>query len=373
MNDEYQEIIRALAFDFVMYGAIRPHYEYAEKFLSKVQTIRNILTRHIDEIREEIRRRGGSIHEFEKVRKKRVHVSKNKAQGRPWEKKSEIDEREITLEEMFSIANGHKRIDKSDVKALRKVSYSLDVKHPIALVMSSDWHFGSLGVTYTKLENDIRFFLENSKYLKMLMVGDIIENCISFPSEEDVLSQVFSPKEMRIFLEKLFDKMAPHIAAMWYGNHDIGRDLRQFGDSFVMRIAKQFEIPFVGGPGPIELNIGNEQYLGFVSHHPKGYSMYNKLHGAIRWLRENCPNAEFVTIAHKHQPAYSWVIEYNRLIHFFALGTYNTGPEYGFRRYGGGGAVGTPALVLWPDEHRTQAFPNVEDAVFFIKALIGEK
>lgn len=253
----------------------------------------------------------------------------------------------------------------------------IPIDKPIAVALTADWHFGSLGVDYDSWEKDIKFFLDTDR-LYEIAVGDLINNFIRFPTVQPILDQVIQPQHQKLFLEAVFLELVNlgKIIACAAGNHDIEFDKRIIGTSQIQEYISRL-VPFSKGKGFVQLTVGDERYTILLMHKERFHSYRNALHGTKREYEITYP-ADIVVTAHTHVPAFEMYHHYDlpRSLgmgfggetYLVKTGTYLVDDEYS-KRFWGAGIIGTPTVVLFPDHHEMVMFSNAERAVQFMNAV----
>jgi len=255
---------------------------------------------------------------------------------------------------------------------------------PVGIIFSADWHLGSVGVDYERYVADLEFLLAHPDDLKIITVGDLIDNFVRFRSAEAVLQQIASPKLQVQLLRKIADALVASgqfLAAGW-GNHDVTRDEQIIGHSPVAQLLAK-RVAYFDGKGLIILRVGPSRekavkYTIQLVHKPPGKSMYDPNWGGKKLYRTKFP-ADISVTAHLHKPAWQVDSHYEEArglgFHFggrrisIACGTYKTDDPYA-RRYYTEGRIGAPTVLLWPDHHRMEVFGSAEAAMVFKAGLL---
>jgi len=230
----------------------------------------------------------------------------------------------------------------------------------VAVLFSADWHTGSVAVDYEALQSNLETIL-NTDRVYMITVGDLIDNFRSFRSLQPVLSQIISPKEQKTILQSIlseFVKKKKWLAACW-GNHDIERDERLYGESTVKELLSR-SIDYFNGKGTLNLIVGKQKYKIKMAHQFKGYSMYNPNHPQNRELKWYSPDADVIVSAHRHQPACQNFYEYGQPKCLIQTGTFQTDDGFAKRWYGKG-IIGIPTVMFRPDKHYCFVYPSLNE------------
>ena len=238
---------------------------------------------------------------------------------------------------------------------------------PIMVANMADFHLGGAGCDHAQWADDYEYLLATPD-LYAVFNGDLIENCISFPDQRGVVTQVLSPEEQDELIFQALEALEQKhkVLAVTAGNHDHLRDARLVGRSFMAKSCSRLSIPFFHGYGVITLLVGKnrdtaQRYTLTASHTGLGNSIYNKVHGAARlWMRTL---TDIVFTAHKHQPCISQDYEHGRVRVLAQAGTLNTEAEYAHYKYKGGGVAAWPTVVLRPDRHHIDVYMTPRAAV----------
>lgn len=250
----------------------------------------------------------------------------------------------------------HQRTSSSQDKAT--IEIKTDKK--IAVLFSADWHTGSVAVNYEELEANLELIL-NTDRVYMVTVGDLVDNFRTFRSLTPVLAQIASPREQRTILESIlkeFFKKNKWLAACW-GNHDVERDEKIYGESTIKDLLSE-NLNYFNGKGVLNLIIGKQKYKIKMAHQFKGYSMYNPNHPQNRELKWYSPDADVIVSAHRHQPACQNFYEYGQPKCLIQTGTFQIDDGFAKRWYGKG-IIGIPTVMFRPDKHYCFVYPSLNE------------
>lgn len=288
----------------------------------------------------------------------------------------------VELEAFLDHLAERKNFEENEFPTEDRLDIFIKSDKPVPIVFSSDWHLGSIGVDYEHFKADYGFILAHPE-VKIITVGDLIDNFVRFKSAEAILQQVCNPRMQHKLLFKIATRLAKTkqlLAATW-GNHDVERDEHILGQSMLAQTLAA-ATHFFDGRGLIVLKVGPTieeamTYTILLTHTPPGKSMYDKNYGGKRLYREHFP-ADVIVTAHFHSPAIQQDDHYGvaREAGFnfggpritIACGTYKTKDAYS-RRYWSEGKVGAPTVLFWHNQQRMAAFKSAEDAVIYTKGL----
>jgi len=266
----------------------------------------------------------------------------------------------INWREWFDNLQKRQELHQKTSSSQDEATVKIETEKKIAVVFSADWHMGSVSVDYKELQHNLDTIL-NTDRVYMITVGDLIDNFRSFRSLQPILSQIASPKEQRIILSSILNEFIQKkkwIAACW-GNHDIERDERLYGESTIKNLLSEHLIYF-NGKGTLNLIVGKEKYIIRLSHEFKGHSIYNPNHPMNRELKWNAPFADVIVGAHRHQPAVQWFYEYGKPKCLIQVGTFQTDDGYA-KRWWTPGIIGVPTVVFHPDKHFVFVYPSLNE------------
>jgi len=240
----------------------------------------------------------------------------------------------------------HQRTSFSQDEAM--IEINTDKK--IAVCFSADWHTGSVAVDYNQLQSNLETILDTDR-VYMITVGDLIDNFRHFNSLMPILSVLYA------ILNEFFSKKK-WLCACW-GNHDIERDEKLYGQSPVKEMLAK-KLIYFNGKGTLKLKVGEEIYIIRMSHRLPGNSIHNPNHPQARELRWNAPEADVIVSAHRHEPAIQNFYEYGRPKCLIQTGTFQTDDGYA-KRYYSKGIVAVPTVVFYPNKHFCFAYPSLDE------------
>jgi hypothetical protein len=261
----------------------------------------------------------------------------------------------------------HKASSKQDVATIR-----INSTKPIALVLTADWHLGSVSCDYNSFLRNHEFIL-NTDGIYMGVVGDTIDNFYQFNNAHAILQQVIPPAKQRRLLGEIFHALLEKNKLLFvgYGNHET-RDEKWFGDNLVARMIED-KIPYFSGKGIVKLYVGDQIYTILVSHKTGSNSKINTLYGAKMEYGRYFPSNIVVT-AHTHVPAIESYYHYGAadrmgmpfggLTWLVKTGTYNIDDGFSKRFYDHG-VVCDPTIVLFSRQHKMVPFMSAQDAIMF--------
>jgi len=265
----------------------------------------------------------------------------------------------VDWREWFNNFREHQKLHQRISTSQDQATIELKEEKPI-ICFSGDFHMGSVATDYDELQENLEIIL-NTKGVYLITVGDLIDNFKIFGDLMPILSQIISPKEQKGILCSIvaeFVEKKKWLAACW-GNHDVMRDERIFGESPVKEILGEHFIYF-NGKGTLRLLMGKQEYEIILAHSLAGYSMWNPNHSMARQMRWFTPTADVICAGHKHQPAIQTFYAYGMRKNLIQVGTFLTDDTYSKRWYERG-VVGTPAVVFHSNRHECVVYPSLKE------------
>ena len=250
----------------------------------------------------------------------------------------------------------HQRTSSSQDEATIRI----DTDKKIYLAFSGDWHMGSLSISYDELRYNLQTILDTDR-VYIVTVGDLVDNFRSFRSLQPILSQIVTPRDQGTILQAILDEFLRKkkwLAACW-GNHDIERDEKIYGESPIKNLLSK-NLVYFNGKGTLNLIVGEQKYVIRISHYFKGYSIYNPNHSMNRELKWYAPFADVIVGAHKHQPAIQTFYSYGKRKVLIQVGSFQTDDGFS-KRFWTKGIIGVPTVVFRPDRHEVFAYPSLDE------------
>ena len=248
----------------------------------------------------------------------------------------------------------------------------LETDRPIAVTFTADWHLGSGATDHRQWREDMEFLL-NTDGLYCAVLGDEINNVVTFRNLAEVLSQVIPVDLQRDLLRGIVTEMIAKGKLLFttWSNHVDEFDERLIGQCLLADLRRAQGVPHLDGMGLVRLVVGQETYTILATHKVRYRSYLNALHGAKRLYQLEFP-ADVVVAAHDHQPGHE---EYNHYglarelgygfggtSWLIACSTYKLASAWA-RRYYGEGVLKRETAVFWPDRHRIEVFDDALSAV----------
>jgi len=285
--------------------------------------------------------------------------------GMPFVEDEKYSKKEITKtqwREFFDNINVMKEAQLAEKTSVSYAKINLDVEQPIILTFSGCWHVGSRGTDYKLLREYIELILDTDN-VYLCLLGDEIENFFKFYTQEANEQQIVPPGIQRKLFTKIINELREKnklLFSVW-SNHVGQREEKLLGYSPTEELFRG--VTFFDGKGTLDLTVGEELYKLFVVHKTRTTSVDNPCLGMKTELKRYSmyDRYDIVASAHLHYPYLS--VEYmpEKTI-FLKAGTFKTDDLYA-RRNWREGIVGAPAIILYPNEHKTIAFENLKSAI----------
>lgn len=242
---------------------------------------------------------------------------------------------------------------------------------PIAILLNSDAHYGSIGVNYQLLEKHLDI-IENTPNMYVAFNGDEADffNAIKHPSgmaENPVPPQI----QARTIAGKITDMdRQSKVAVLSHGNHNDFGSLggQDFYDSFLAEL----QAPIFTKGGLLTMLVGKQKYRMVMNHTYWGRSKINITNAPKRLLEyEGNGTCDIGWVGHTHQSSYEHFQKGKNQYLAIVSGTYKTQDAWAAKRgIGGRGSNPGITLMLWPNEKRMECFKDIEQAEEYLKALI---
>jgi len=255
---------------------------------------------------------------------------------------------------------------------------NIQTEKPIAIIFSSDIHFGSVHTNIAEIKNILNILLENDNVF-LLVNGDFIDN-FEVPVPKLLLtginSQILSPAKQREFYKDFLELLSEHkkIIAVVIGNHE------EFsGQNPYIQTLFQYQVPVGINRLLLNLKLNEIEYKIAMVHKSRFNSILNPVHDSHRELMLYYPTADIVCTSHTHFPAL-YVFPYpkddillDRIL--IKTGTFKDKDAYTFKYFNPYkiSHMSTPAVVLYPDQRKMIGFFRYQDAVEFARGMSYDK
>lgn len=244
----------------------------------------------------------------------------------------------------------------------------------VSIVFSSDWHLGSISTNYETFMRNIEYIMETPN-LYIVVVGDTIDNFLTFPDKSAMLGQILTPQYQKKMLKSILDELVStgKLIATGWGDHD-SRFEEKLSGSDVIKTLSEGKVPYFAGKGVLRLKIGSQEYTCAVTHKSRFSSYLNETHSPSQEYRTFVP-ADICVTGHHHSPAYSVCNRFpiareagmkcGGQVILIRTGSYKENDTFSIR-FWNVGTIGTPTVVLYGSEWKLVPFSTAELAVEFM-------
>ncbi len=255
----------------------------------------------------------------------------------------------------------------------------IQTEKPIAIIFSSDTHFGSIHTNVAEIKNVLNTILENDNVF-LAVNDDFIDN-FETPVPKLLLaginSQILSPAKQREFYKNFIELLGENkkLLAVVIGNHE------EFsGQNPYIQTLFQYQVPLGINRLLLNLKLNNEvEYKIAMVHKSRFNSILNPVHSSHRELTLYYPTADVVCTSHTHFPAI-YTFPYPKDDELFdriliKTGTFKDKDAYTFKYFNPYKVshMSTPAVVLYPNQRKMIGFFRYQDAVEFVRGMSYDK
>ena len=270
----------------------------------------------------------------------------------------EPDDWETYFDEMEQASLTYQGIHSDDSR-----TFSIDAQEmlPIALVCAGDFHFGNKGVRYDLINRDLDL-IQKTDGCHVVGMGDYVDN---FKTNGKASSGIYGAAEPNPEYQEAWAVIRMRRTTKWAalidGNHD-DRNYQTAGlSSSTIAIANQLNVPaFTQAGAGCRITVGVESYFGIMKHNFRGNSGISKGNEARRMWDEwpwHWENADFVCLAHTHEPHVEIPQRKGQPVVYARSGTYKEADGYAeMKGYKSG--YGPSFFVLYPDKHLVLPLPQ---------------
>jgi predicted phosphodiesterase len=244
---------------------------------------------------------------------------------------------------------------------------------PIALVMMSDTHYGSLNTNHSLLAEHLQA-IEDTPNFYIAHNGDHIDNfnAMFFQS-----GQFENPMKPQFQTEAWMDKMKQlgekgKIAVMSFGNHD--QFMEGSGYDWLQTFGKDIKAPIFDAGGLLHVKHGQEHYKVALTHMYWGRSKLNPTNAPKRFWEHEYPEADVAYLGHTHQSEILHGERGGKERIWGISGTYKDRDDWA-RQRGIGGRSGAPGhtILFYPDSHKMVGFKHLEDAQQHMLGMVWQE
>jgi hypothetical protein len=233
-----------------------------------------------------------------------------------------------------------------------------DGSSPVAIMVLSDMHIGSMGTDYDLFVQLTDVILQHPN-LFVAIVGDEVEWAVRLRSVAEVCAQVLDPQLQLEFITSWLDEILPKVIFATWSNHSTDRSEQMIGTCPVKNILAA-RVPFFSGIGHAELIVGEQTYWVAVSHRFKGVTQADSTAGCKRYMRLEWTKAEIAIQGDCHRAGVSVYNEGNRNLVAISSGTLNVHSGYAARNFSLFTSTAFPIIQLFPNEHMVIPYYTIE-------------
>src|SRR3990172_2602522 len=235
---------------------------------------------------------------------------------------------------------------------------------PIALLLASDIHYGSMHVDFETLDNHLQIVEETPNFY-MATNGDHMDNFNPNVFPSGMLDDPINPNiQASTFLNRMLElDRKSKVALMSQGNHD--NFIEAAGYDFYQSFMGGFQAPVFDKGGVLNMITPGYNYRMIVSHIYWGRSKINITNAPKRLIEyEGEGNVDIGWIGHTHQSSYEHFSKGGKEYLAVVSGSYKVEDPWAARKgisLNRAGKAGI-TLMLWPQEKRMQCFKDIEVA-----------
>lgn len=244
---------------------------------------------------------------------------------------------------------------------------------PIAMLMATDIHYGSVGVDYDLL-NEHLDAVENTPNMYLLGNGDDVDNFSAAKFPDGQMEDPLPPTLQSLAVKERLLKLgaAGKIAGLSFGNHN--DFMQKAGYNWLEVFARDINAPIFTAGGFLHVLHGEEHYGIALTHMYWGKSKLNPTNAAKRFWEHEFPQADVAFLGHTHQ---SEMLESERGGKdriFLIGGTYKQTDKWA-KRQGYGFHPGQPGNVVmfFPGEHKLSGFKQFDVAHQYLLGQIFQQ
>lgn len=177
----------------------------------------------------------------------------------------------------------------------------------IVVVAIGDLHAGSWATDYdlfVKITEEII----NTPNLYVILLGDLLQMAIKLRGVLEVSDNALPPKWQMRFLESWLMDIKHKVICSTWDNHSVMREENASGFSQYANIFSKHVI-YHDNIGHIDVHVNNQVYKLAVAHFFRGRTMYNPVHGQMRYMRMTQNDREITAAGDSHTPGFMWYEE----------------------------------------------------------------
>jgi len=243
---------------------------------------------------------------------------------------------------------------------------------PIAILLATDIHYGSIRTHYDLLEKHLKA-VEDTPDVFMVSNGDEVDNFNSIFFASGQFENPLPPQLQTLAILdrlKVLDKKKK-IGVLSFGNHN--DFMEDSGYTWLETFGKELpNTPLFTSGGLLHIKVGKELYDLAMTHTYWGKSKLNPTNAVKRFMDFEYPNADIAFLGHTHQSEGLDFEKGGKDRVAVIGGTYKLDSDHWARKRGIGMRTGQPGhtVLLWPKEHRMEHYKNFDSAISYMRALI---
>lgn len=259
------------------------------------------------------------------------------------------------------------------VKHNQHYSVQLPDDLPYLLVFTGDWHLGESGVNYKQFKRDIQLIRDAKQELggrvRVIAMGDYIGGYMRSKTP-GTNHQVLTPAEQRLAAKEALSMIDPEVIIQ--GDHDEWHTRQDDQNEWLSEFCTEHVYRFAQWGCSLEFRSPASTTRVLARHRFSGSRKANSM-GPQKLLHQNFGPADITALAHFHSDPDARFEKATRIGEpkFVAVqsGTYKVFDDYAKKLGVGNGEYGVPCVLVFPDAHEQQPFPNLADGVAALKAF----
>ena len=255
----------------------------------------------------------------------------------------------------------------------REATFVPDVEFPhlpVAMLLASDLHYGSLGVNYEQLLRHLDI-VEHTPNFLLATNGDEVDAFNAIFHAVAMVENPLPPQvQSRTIAKKLqrLDEMGK-IAVISQGNHN--RSGFAGGQDWYDSFLSEFRCPIFTSGGLLRIRYGSQEYKLLMNHTYWGKSKLNATNAVKRLIEyEGGGDIDIGWLGHVHQSSYEHFERAGKDVVAVISGTYKIDDKWAAQNgIGGRGQQPGITIMLNPHERGIEAFKKIESAKKYIDAI----
>jgi hypothetical protein len=255
-----------------------------------------------------------------------------------------------SMEELWLLMEEMQRCQQAMLGTLCKKYVKITTDKPIGVVFLSDMHIGSSGTDHVQLRKHIDM-IADTPGLYVFLGGDAVDNFILSSLIHASRTDVVRPMVQYRLLEYILHKIKDKVIAVGDGNHTSWT--KQLADVDMLgEITKGWPVVYTGNGGIVELIVGEVPYRIYRQHKGRFNSAFNLTHTVKRAWEFSPDDFDIGIGEHMHQPSVEPFTRHSQRKVAICTGTYKVYDEWALANGMYGADIGTPLVILYPNEKR---------------------